>query len=258
MIKAIFPPFLLILICILFWKEGEVAWEAASLWHPLGTDEFGRDMLSVLCASMLISAFKGVLLSLLATIVGILAGYCMILLESKIASGIVGLLTLVVESIPLLLWIMVMIIVLPIPSIVLILAFSIGTLPFVSRIVAGEIDRLRSQPFFEASRLCGASKLRCTIRHILPNAMPVLAPLAVQLCGAGAAADGVFGLIGLGNRINLDIGTLLLRGKENVLLHPELIIYAILTVALLYFYFWYAFLTFSQKKLDDSTDRILI
>jgi ABC-type dipeptide/oligopeptide/nickel transport system permease subunit len=256
MIRILLPPFLILLICIVFWSENQAMWQAASFGHPLGTDEFGRDMLATLCASILRSAIKGFLLAFLAIAVGILTGYWMVWVESKIVSAVVKILTMIIESIPLFLWVMVMIIVLPSPNLVLILAFSIGTLPFVSRIVSGEIARLKQQPFVEASRLNGASKLRCMAHHIIPNAKPVLAPLVVQLCGAGVAADGLFGLIGLSNRLNLDVGTLLLRGKENALLHPSLILLAMLTIVLLYLYFWCIFIALTHSKHNSFSARL--
>jgi ABC-type dipeptide/oligopeptide/nickel transport system permease subunit len=238
----ILPLFFLAIFCCIFWGDSNEAWDVFSLRHPLGTDEFGRDMFSAVSASILASAIKGAMLSLLAMAIGVISGYCIVFTDSKIISWLVNLSALVLESIPLMLWMMVMILILPMSNVVLALAFSIGTLPFVSRIVAGEIVRLKQEPFVEASRICGASNLQCTIKHILPNALPVLAPLAVQLSGAGAAADGLFGLIGLGSRKHFDIGTLLFRGKENVLLHPELIIIAIAAITILFIYFGMLFI----------------
>ena len=133
---------------------------------------------------------------------------------------------------------MVLIIAIPMQSVVLGITFSVGTMPLVSRAIAGEMQRLKGMPFVEAARLCGASKIDSAIRHIIPNAAPVLVPLLVQLSGAGAAADGVFGLIGFGNRTALNIGTLLLRGKENSLLHPHLLVVAVFAVGLLFCYLW--------------------
>lgn len=239
MIKVALIPIGLIILAALFWQEGAIPWESATLSHPLGTDEFGRDILSTLCIAVLNSAWKGGALAFLAVVVGLLVGYGMAMVESRVMTRFVVLTTLIIESIPLLLWIMVMIIALPFPNIVLVLAFSIGTMPLVSRVVAGEMERVKDIPFIKAARLYGASRMYCTIRHIIPNSLSVVAPLFVQLSGAGAAADGVFGLIGLGNRTSLDIGTLLLRGKENALLYPQMLAFAILSVAALFCFFWY-------------------
>lgn len=239
MIKVAIIPLLVIVLATLFFQDGVAPWDGGTLSHPLGTDEFGRDMLGALCVAVLNSAWKGGLLALLAVTVGLLVAYGIAMIESIIISRFVILTTLIIESVPLLLWIMAMIIALPLRNVVLMLAFSIGTMPMVSRAAAGEMNRLKGVPFIEAARLYGASKIYCTVRHILPNSIPVLGPLFVQLIGAGAAADGVFGLIGLGNRMSLDIGTLLLRGKENALLHPQLLALAILSVASLFCFLWY-------------------
>jgi ABC-type dipeptide/oligopeptide/nickel transport system permease subunit len=245
--KIILLTLFLVMLFIVFQGESDKTWSTASFRHPLGTDEFGRDMLAVCSAAILISILKGFALGLLAMSLGIMCGYLTVFSKSIIFRKFIELSLLCLESIPLMLWIMVIVTILPMPKFILIFAFPLGTLPIVSRVATGEMERLKTQPFVEASRLCGASNLSCTFRHILPNAMSVLTPLGVQLSGSGAAADGLFGLVGLGNRIHLDVGTLLLRGKENALLHPELIVIAVISIAVLFFYFWFVYSSISNR-----------
>lgn len=248
MIHALKWPALIAIIAWAFWSQDGLTWQPASIRHPLGTDEFGRDVLATTCAAILGSGIKGALLACLALGVGGATGYAIAMLEWRATAWIVSQLTLVIESVPLLLWLLVMIVAFPQPLPILLLGFTIGTLPFVSRVVAGEIERWQHEPFVEASRIAGASKLDATRRHILPNALPVLGPVGVQISGAAAAADGAFGLVGLSNRTQLDIGTLLLRGKENALLHPNVLLVAVVAVGLLYLYLW------SVSRMWDGAD----
>lgn len=237
MIQVLIPPALLLLATITYWANGQPDWQGPSVAHPLGTDEFGRDMLATMCATLLLSGVKGSLLAFLAMTVGGAAGYAMAMLESKPLRWLVSQLSIVIESVPLFLWILVMVVALRSRVAVLVLGFTMGTLPLVSRVVAGEIERLGRQPFVEVARIFGASNFRIARRHILPNALSVVGPVAVQIAGAAVAADGVFGLVGFGNRTQLDVGTILLRGKENALLHPHLLLSAMALVGLLYLYF---------------------
>jgi len=63
-----------------------------------------------------------------------------------------------------------------------------------------------------------------TWRHLLPNAAAVLLPFGFQVIGAALAVDGAVGIVGLGSRIDLDLGAFLLRGQENFQQHPALLI----------------------------------
>ena len=246
--KIVIFPLILFILFLLFETDASQSWSAVSWRHPLGTDEFGRDILATVCISMLKSIFKAIILSSIAMFLGFLCAYTIVFFRSRTLSRLIDICALIIESIPLMLWVMVLIIVLPIPNIVLLLSFSIATLPFVTRVVVGEMERLKAQPFVEASLLVGASQWDCCWRHVLPNSVSVLAPLSIQLSGSAAGADGLFGLIGLGNRSNLNIGTLLLRSKENVLLHPELMIIAIVAMAIVFLYFWVLFSFLDPKS----------
>lgn len=238
MIAAILWPVLTAIVAWHFWDASAHMWLSASFAHPMGTDEYGRDLLATTCVAILVSGVKGTLLAGLALAVGGATGYVIAMHRWRAVAWTVARLTLVIESVPLFLWLLVLIVALRHPVPVLILVFTIGTLPFVSRVVAGEIERWKREPFIDASRIAGASAFEVTWRHILPNAMPVLGPVAIQIVGAAAAADGVFGLVGLSNRMQLDIGTLLLRGKENALVHPFLLLVALGAIGLLYLYLW--------------------
>ena len=73
-------------------------------------------------------------------------------------------------------------------------------------------------------------------RYIMPNATFVLGPLAVQVLGAAIAVDGAIGVLGLGNRLEHDLGVMLLRGKENFIVHPQLLGLALGMFVLLFSY----------------------
>ena len=88
----------------------------------------------------------------------------------------------------------------------------------------------------EAAYSLGASELRVLARYILPNAASVLVPFTGQILGAAIAVDGAIGVIGLGNRSDLDLGVFLLRGKETFGLHPQVLVLALGLYGLLYLY----------------------
>jgi len=233
--------FLPALICGLVWlfhteSPGD-AWQPGSFLHPLGTDEFGRDVLSTLFAAAGFSLFKGILVTLVSiTLALILAELATQHISSRVGA-IIRLTLNIVESVPTVLWVMIALIAVREPRfLIVMLAFTVVTLPSALNVAAGELARLRSQPYVEAAYILGAGEIRVLFKYMLPNAAAVLGPFALQVLGAAIAVDGAIGVIGLGNRTDLDLGVFLLRGKENFVLHPQLLTAALVVYALVYGY----------------------
>jgi peptide/nickel transport system permease protein len=75
------------------------------------------------------------------------------------------------------------------PSLVtIIVVFTIVGFGSTGKLLRAEVLRLRNNDFIEAARASGVPSSRILIRHILPNALPIVLTLAV-----GAVADGIVG-----------------------------------------------------------------
>ncbi len=148
---------------------------APSVTHPFGTDQLNRDILARVVNGARVSlsvAGLAVLLSLtLGTCVGLLAGYCGGWVDAvlmRIVDAALAIPRLFVMLLLLLVWERI-----PLPALILIL----GTTGWfaTSRLVRGEVLRLRHEPFVVASEGLGARAARTIFRHLLPNAAgPVL------------------------------------------------------------------------------------
>ncbi|MDX1566912.1 MAG: ABC transporter permease [Longimicrobiales bacterium] len=159
--------------------------------HPLGTDQYARDVLSRLLYGARISltvGFVAVAISVsIGTLIGSVAGY---------AGGRTDTLLMrfvdMVLSFPRLVLLIAVIAMLESPSIFLIITVLGLTLwPSSARIVRGEVLALREREFVEAARALGFSAPRILGRHVLPNA---LAPVIVAAT------------LGIGNTIVLEAG----------------------------------------------------
>ena len=161
-----------------------------SLEHPLGTDQFARDVLSRLLYGARISlliGFVAVGISVtLGTLLGAIAGFI-----GGIVDGVIMRFVDMVISFPRLV-LLITIIALFEPSIFLITAILGLTLwPGTARIVRGEVLSLREREFVQAAGALGFSKKRIILRHLIPNALgPVI----------------VAATLGIGNTIVLEAG----------------------------------------------------
>jgi peptide/nickel transport system permease protein len=138
---------------------------------PMGTDEFGRDLLSrIIHASQieLLVSVAGVGLAALCGIVpGLLSGY---------RGGLVDLLIMRLQeailAIPAILFAILVVVALGSSALTIILTVGVIYMPRFARLVRGIVLVLKEQDFVTASHASGASEWRILLRHILPNCLP--------------------------------------------------------------------------------------
>lgn len=149
--------------------------QAPSSEHLLGTDEFGRDVLTRVMYGARVSISVGLTVALLSSILGLVIGAYAAFYKTldhilmRICDGLI--------AIPGILLAIALMAALGASATNVIIALTIVFTPNIARIVRSSALVIREQTYIEAMHAQGASHTRIIWRHIVPN---TLSPLLVQ------------------------------------------------------------------------------
>ncbi len=166
----------------------------------LGTDKFGRDMLSRLMAGTIVSlsvGFISVLISLLLGIsLGATAGYF-----GGRTDDLITWIINVVWSIPTLLLVIAITFALGKGFVQVFIAVGLTMWVEVARVVRGQVMVVKNLEYVAAAKVLGYSKPRIIFRHIVPNVMgPVIVISAANFASAILLEAGL-SFLGIGAQI---------------------------------------------------------
>jgi peptide/nickel transport system permease protein len=199
--------------------------------HLLGTDDFGRDVLSRTIHGSRVSLYVGIvsvsIALLCGSFLGLLAGYYGRFVD-----------TVIMRVMDVLFGLPAIVLAIAITSVLgpslnsALIAIGIVYAPQFSRVARAPTLSLAQRDFVVAARALGASDLWIVLRHILPN---ITAPVTVQATVAFSTAiltEATLSYLGLGTQPPTPSwGTMLNAGKQVVLLAPWNSIFPGLAVA---------------------------
>lgn len=208
------------------------AFEAPSAKHWLGTDDFGRDILSRIIYGARISLQVGlfaVSLSLCAGgLLGAIAGYY----GGRIDDVIMRFMDILL-SIPQILLAVTIAAALGPGLLNLTMAIGIANTPSFARVVRGAVLSIVGQEFIEAAQCMGASDAWIISKHILPNcSAPIIVQGTLRVAGAILAAAAL-SFLGLGIQPPApEWGAMLSAGRAYLRDMPHLVIFPGLAIML--------------------------
>ena len=202
---AVITAFMLIIILVgLVWTpydpnamDASAKMAGPSLAHLLGTDNFGRDILSRVIqgagATFLIAAATVAIGLVAGLLIGGLTGY-----YGGWVDEVIMRLNDAITAFPSILLALVLIALLGSGKYNVILALGVLFVPSFARIVRTEVARQKSLDYVRSARLMGAGDMRILFLHIMPNILPVMLSTVAIGFNNAVLAEASMSYLGVG------------------------------------------------------------
>ena len=165
--------------------------------HPFGTDQFGRDILSLVIDGLGVSLEIACLAVAIAGVIGTIAGVVAGFLGRWTSAGIMRV-TDMMFAIPAILLALIVVAALGAGWLNSAIAIGVGYIPIFVRVVRGPVLALRESGYVSAGRVLGFSRRRLLFRHILPNVSGILAVQTSLALAWSVLAEASLSFLGLG------------------------------------------------------------
>jgi peptide/nickel transport system permease protein len=175
---------------------------APSREHWLGTDSFGRDVLSRIIYGARTALAIGFIASFLGSTVGAVIGVVSAYFGGKVDLVIQGIMD-VLLSFPIIVLAITVVAVLGNNVVLgidvnLIIAIALPMLPRVERVVRASALAIREMPYVDAARTAGYSHTRIIFRHMVPNVVAPYLILLTAFVAQAILAEASLSFLGLG------------------------------------------------------------
>lgn len=190
------------------------AFQPPGLEHPLGTDQFGRDVLVRLAVGLRTTLVYAVVSVTAATLVGGAVGT----LAGTFGGWWEALLMRPLEvlmAFPVVLLAITVIAGLGTGTLPLMIAVAAVYTPIIARIARAAAIKVRHQEFVRAAEALGATGARIVVRHVVPNAAAPIITQSTVLLGLAILLEAALSFLGLGVQPPApSLGLMLSEGRQ--------------------------------------------
>jgi peptide/nickel transport system permease protein len=196
-----------------------------SLEYLLGTDEFGRCILSRILYGSRISLTIGVtsigMALLVGVFLGLIAGY-----YGGIVDGLIMRVVDVMLAFPYFLLAIAIVILLGPGIFNLIITISIYSIPTFARVIRGLVLSQKQREYIEAARAFGENDSNIIFRYLLPNCIPSIIVYSTLRIGSAILVSSILGFLGLGIAPPTpEWGAMLSGGRAYLRAAPHIVIF---------------------------------
>ncbi len=213
-------------------QELPSAWQPPSVAHWLGTDEFGRDLLT----RLIYGARTSLSVSGIAISISVLCGMTLGAAAAWFGGWFDRAVTTVVDltwSFPEILIALILVAIIGPGTTGTMVAISVAYLAQFTRLTRAQIMTLKGETFIEAAASLGAGNAHILFRHLLPNALAPVLVSAMLATGDAIILEATLGFFGLGAQPPVPSwGGMMSAGSALVFKAPWIIIFPGLAVAI--------------------------
>lgn len=174
--------------------------QGPSSQHLLGTDEFGRDILSRILYGTRISLSIGIVAQVLASIIGItmgaIAGY-----YGGVVDTVISRIMEIFSAFPDLLFAMAIMTFMGQGIANLFIALGLLTWVRTARMIRGSVIQLKEKEYVEAAKASGATSFWIIIKHLIPNCLSTVIVLVTLGIPNAIMYEASLSYLGLGIRL---------------------------------------------------------
>lgn len=200
--------------------------------HWLGTDQFGRDILSIIMAG----AQNSITVGVVAVGIGMVFGVALGLWASARRGWTEEILMRLSDfmfAFPAILLAIMLVATLGPGAINAIVAIGIFAVPIFARLTRGGANAIWAREFVLAARAAGKGGFRITLEHILPNIVSVLVVQATIQFAIAILAEAALSYLGIGSQPPTPSwGRMLSEAQTLIFLNPWLAVYPGVAIAL--------------------------